>query len=436
MQLSCSILRVIAAAGIALLVPLLGCGASPHAAPQAAPPPVVDPPVPPSASSPPPAEAPPPPGQLGGSVHSAFKGTFSDDPVELDYVANVAELQILNGVGPSKLRAVHAVNPGDVVYTYQKLAGIHGPDTSPPDGDPGWSQVVAQGLLWNGPSGHPVTQVPNGWYYVDILDPAKRAAWVGILTANVEADFAAGYDAVLFDDAAVIDSSLIDEYPSSYSDSSYYQAISQVAAAMRAALPGRRILLNGYTGIATPENRGLDLLASADGLFFEGFSMRTSSRFFDHDRYLQQIGDFSSVLADGKVAVAVDYGASGDLERRMWSLASYLLVGSERAYRSFAGTDLSTDLQPYPEDRLAIGAAAGDVLDGPGGLVTRDYAGATVLVNPTENTVEWPLDDDSWETLVLAGGGAFPDTGTLSWAPVGAASLSLASDTAAIIRHP
>jgi len=368
-------------------------------------------------------------------VRPVFKGSFSDAPDQVDYVANVDDLQILNGAGPSKLAALHAANAADLVYTYQKIAGLHGPGPTSPSGDPGWQAVVSQNLLWHDSRGHPVTEPLSGWYYVDILTPSKRAAWTRVLLANVQDQLANGYDAVFLDDANVIDPSLISEYPPTYSDAAYYEAVGQVLASVRAALPGRKIIVNSYTGAAAPGNRGLELLADCDGLFFEAFSYRNSGEFFDPARYLQQVDDFAAVVASGKMAVAMDYAPATDMPHRMWSLASYLLVDSERSYHYFAATDSASDLQSYPENALAIGVALGDAAASTDGLVRRVYRGATAIVNPSPRTVDYSLSDDAWEQLELGGGGAFPDMGTLSWLPIASSSISLAPDTAAILRH-
>ena len=47
----------------------------------------------------------------------------------------------------------------------------------------------------------------------------------------------------------------------------------------------------------------------------------------------------------------------------MWSLASYLLVNSPRSYHYYAGTDVSSELQSYPEDTLDIGVATRGALE-------------------------------------------------------------------------
>ncbi|MBK7973814.1 MAG: endo alpha-1,4 polygalactosaminidase [Deltaproteobacteria bacterium] len=340
---------------------------------------------------------PPPPPPVGdgsaptdhASVRSVFKGSFTATPEAFQYVATVPDFHVLS-MGPSKVQSIKSVNPDVEAYYYFKVGGLHGPATRPPSGDPGWDTVVAEDLLWNGPSGHPVTQTQNDWYYVDIQNPTKRAAWIQVLTEQIASVRAQGWDAVFFDNAGVIEPSLINEYPSDYSDAAYYAAVDDVMRSIRAAFPGMHIVFNSYSGWAAPGQRGLELLDHADGMFFEGFSLKVSGKYFDTARYLQNLDDFASVVASGRKAVAMDYLASADIPRRTWSLASYLLVNGPTAYHYLAGTDVDSELQQYPEDQLDIGEPTADAVVRTDGLVVRGYEGATVIVNPGTKTGQLP----------------------------------------------
>ena len=390
--------------------------------------------VPPPPPPPDPTPVPPPSEKVQG-VRTVFKGSFSNTTDQVSYVANVHDMQIFNGIGQSKINAVKAANPSTTIYTYQKVAGIHGPDPIVPAGDPGWSSVQAQDLVWYGPSGKAVTQTQNLWYYIDIINATKRAAWVPILVSNIKAQLALGYTGVFFDNADVIDPSLITEYPASYTDSAYYQAVGEVLKAVQAQLPGVKIVINSYMGAAASGNRGPELLAHSDTLFFEGFSMKASTKFFsDRARYMQQISDFAAIVASGKSAVAMDYAPAADAQRRMWSLASYLLVNSPRSYHYYAGTDVSSELQSYPEDTLDIGVATSDIVDRADKLVTRAYAGGTVVVNPDTATHTYTMGAGSWQQMVVSGGGAYPAAGSITWTAMGGTSVALAPNTAVIVR--
>ena len=364
----------------------------------------------------------PPPGAAG--VRTEFDGDFSNTPDQVNFVVNFHDFQV-TGMGASKIAALHAATPSAEIYWYQKVAGAKSTD-------PRWSQT--QSLLWYGPSGQPVRQSENGWYWIDIITPSKRAAWIPILIADIQDQLALGYDAVYLDDVAVIDPSLITEYPSNYTSAAYYAALGNVLAAVRAALPGHKILINSYTGGAAPGQRGMELLSSCDGMSFEAFSMKASSKFMDRTRWLQQTHDFESTIAQGKSALAIDYMTSTDMQRRMWSLASYLIANGDLAYHRIGGTDIDSSLQQYPEDSLVIGTALGDPIERSDDLVMRSYSKATVVANPDSATITYSMGTGSWQKLVLEGGGAYPNAGSVTWSAITGTSIAIPANSAVIVR--
>ena len=371
-----------------------------------------------------------------GSFRTAFKGTIDDAPDEAHFVATSFDLPVVVNHDPVGLAEIHDINPYAVVYTYHKIAGLHFPDAVAPAGDPGWTDVDREGLLAYGPSGQVATNTQFGWYHVDILDASKRAAWVEILLANIHADLDTGYDAVFLDNTGIIHSDLITEMPVGYTPDGYYQAVGEVLAEVRAALPGTPIVINSYTGVADPGNRGLELLANADGLYFEGFSMKVSgSPATDDDRYQQQLDDFKAVLDMGKAAIGLDYGSVNDLDRRMFSVASLLMVTDIHAYHQYAATDAGSDVQQFPEDVLNVGTAVEKRRHVGAGLFLREFTDGTVITNPRFVPETYELGAGPWEQVELAGGGAYPNPGELSWVPLGGTSVRLAPATAAIVRR-
>ncbi len=371
---------------------------------------------------------PPPPNGEAVGVRSVFAGAFSNTPDQIDYIANVHDLTITSS-GASKLAALHAANPELPIYAYDKIAGAA-------PGEPRFDQVVAASLLWLGPSGNPVTQTQFGWYWLDITTPEKRAAWVPILVADILDQIANGYDAVYLDNCGIIDPSLINEFPADYTDDGYYAAVGEVLAAVRAALPSTvKILINSYTGGQPSGRRGLEYLPYIDGMSFEAFSMKASTRFMDRARWIQQLSDFAFTLSQGKFAIAMDYMQTGDMQRRMWSLASYLLVNSDAAYHRIAGTNVQADLQQYAEDALPIGGALGPATERADGMFERSYTGGLVIANPNATTTTYTLGAGHWESLVLIGGGTYPSPGGLAWQVLTGTAIPMAPNTAVILRQ-
>lgn len=382
-----------------------------------APSPPVIPPIPPSAS-----------------VRTLFHGTFPNDAAPIGYVASVSDL-VVTSVGRSKLAQVRAAAPSLTTLRYLKIAGVHGPGTRPPSGDPHFGAAESRGLLWRTPAGEPATQTQNGWYYVDIQDPAKREAWLELLDGVARDYLAEGYAGFFLDNTGLIEATLIDAYPPDYDATRYHEALALVLTHLKREFPDARLLINSYSGWAPLGERGLELAAIADGLCFEGFSMKTSGERFTGERFRQQLDDFRATVRAGKVAAAIDYGSVHDVERRLWSLAAYLLVAGDESYRLFGGTDAGSDLQQYPEDDLAIGQPTGAAEVRADGLWVRRYPGAVVAQNPGEHAVTLDLGD-GWQRLVLTGGGAYPSDGALRWEALGTRTPRIPAGSALIARAP
>ncbi len=369
-------------------------------------------------------------------ISTAFSGSYDyNNPNEVAYVAD-HPLQV-TGVGPDKLAALREANPSLSALYYIKIAGVHGPDTVPPNGDPQWAGVVSQNLLWKGASGAYVTSGNNGWYYVNVQDPNKRAKWWTLQRAVLD-QYMTYYDGIYFDNTHTINADFTDivsEEPSGYDDTQYYAALASLLASARSAYPGKKIVFNTYAGWENPGYRGIELLSSADGLFFEGFSAKTLPGFFTKPRLLQQIADFQTIVRSGKQAVAMDYSSGSDIALRTFTLGCYLMVLDPNSLRLLTDPDLDTDVQQWPENSLDLGAPLGDYYTNGAGLLERDFAGGRAIVNPEDSvTRTYTVDPAAAKKLVVSGGGAWPATGSLDWQPV-SGTLSMAPMTGLVLQN-
>lgn len=350
-------------------------------------------------------------------LRTVFQGSYSrDDTAQVDFVAS-HDLHVI-GVGPTKLDELRQANPDLTALYYTKIAGVHGPETRPPSGDPQWAQAVAQNLLLKGASGNYVRNTTNGWYYINIQDATKRAKWWAI-QKSVLGPQMAYYDGIYFDNTTTITSDfedLVTEPPLGYDESAYYNAVYALLGATRTDFPGKTVIFNTYAGWETPGFRGLELLPVADGIFFEGFSYKVRAGLFDKPRLLQQLTDFAGIVQSGKSAVALDYGSPGDITRRTLSLACYLLVANENALHFFSSPEVDSDVQQWPEDSLNLGSPTGAYVTTSSGLLQRDFTGGRVLVNPEDTlSLSYTVEATRREKMVPSGGGAWPATGSLDW---------------------
>lgn len=369
-------------------------------------------------------------------LRTVFQGSYSrDDTAQVDFVAS-HDLHVI-GVGPTKLDELRQANPNLTALYYMKIAGVHGPETRPPSGDPQWAQAVAQNLLLKAASGNYVRNTTNGWYYINIQDATKRAKWWAI-QKSVLGPQMAYYDGIYFDNTTTITSDfedLVTEPPLGYDEAAYYNALYALLGAARTDYPGKTVIFNTYAGWETPGFRGLELLPVADGMFFEGFSYKVRAGLFDKPRLLQQLTDFASIVQSGKTAVALDYGSPTDIKTRTFSLACYLLVANENAMHFFSSPEVDSDVQQWPEDGVDLGAPTGTYVTTAAGLLQRDFMGGRVLVNPEDTrSLTYTVDSSRREKLVPSGGGAWPATGTLDWQTV-SGTVTLPPMSGLILRN-
>ncbi len=360
-----------------------------------------------------------PPAPSGG-LRKVFQGSYSrDDSQEVDFVAS-HDLHVI-GVGPNKLDELRQANPTLTALYYIKIAGVHGPETRPPSGDPQWAQAVAQNLLWKAASGNYVRNSTNGWYYINVQDPTKRAKWWA-LQKSVLGPQMAYYDGLYFDNTTTITSDfedLVTEPPVGYDETAYYDGIYSLLSSARSEYPGKTVFFNTYAGWETPGFRGLELMPMADGMFFEGFAFKVRAGLFDKPRLLQQLADFASIVRGGKHAVALDYAAPTDIARRTLSVACYMLVANDNSLHFFSSPEVDSDVQQWPEDDLDIGVPQSEYVLTASGLLQRDYSGGRVIVNPEDAvSLSYVVDATRREKLVLSGGGAWPSPGLLGWQAV------------------
>ncbi len=369
----------------------------------------------------------------GAQIRTVFQGGFdSNAEDQIRFVASRHELWVLSS-GPAKLAKLRAANAAAVALRYTKIGGLHSPETRPPKGDPDWAEVERRDLIARDDAGRPVRNTENGWYYVDILDPAHRAQWSELLNARLAVDLE-GYDGVMLDNAGVVHASLMSARPAGYDDAGYFEAVHDLLRRVRAAFPSKTIVFNSYAGFAADGLRGPALLDAADGLYFEGFSSKVNGGAFGRARLLQQLGDFAAVAAMDKIGVALDYVPAGDVDARLRSLAAFLLGAGERSFHFVVDPRLDTAVQDYPESSLDLGAPLGGLKARPDGLVSRRYERGLVLLNADESPVIFDVPGARPnESLQLVGGGAFPSSGSLAWVAV-PRRITLAAKAAAIIR--
>ena len=345
------------------------------------------------------------------------------------------------------------------VLAYMKSVGLH-PTSSGRSNDQifGYDALLSAGVIARQtyPSGTIVENTFNHWHYVDMVNAGGAShlnlwkqnrvdlfAWI---QANTHAT-----EGVYNDNSSVMILGGSNSFttpaagPAGYSDRGWYDAVTAVLTAERAAYPTKLIAANSYAGWSTdPTMRGLEFLANIDILVFEGFSWKTdgtsSPAFYDPTRYRQQVADATKALRsfNGKVVFLIDDFLSTAVDRRMFRLGTWLLIwdGSNGLKEVPRVPDTATDVDYCVEHDVVpdhLGRPIGDPVD-LGDVIYRDYENGRVWVNPdtSAHNITVPA---GWTKAVILGGTAYNDSSAaVTWSPV-SGTISLAAHTAMVTRR-
>jgi hypothetical protein len=421
-----------------------------------------------------PADSPAPdlPGAGYQTMRLYYQGGYGDPEIASKQAHAANRFALINtGMGQTKLAALKAANSATRIIRYHKIGGVRGPvgsgcckasgsnciDSSFSDW-PLWQAVSTNDLFWRNAQGQVITNPEsegyNGWCYVDIIDPSKRALWIAALKEAVKIALAEpNVDGVFLDNALVP----VPGYASIEVEgdpalgNAYYAALVEIVTQLKQEpqIAARYLLLNAYNNRLAASNwRGFELLAAgADGLMREAASIKTNQAFYEGSRLITSIIDWQQMVAGlglsgPKDLVLLDYiNNASDAARRIYSLATYLLVANGRAYHFLSWNQLAwNDVPDFPEHTLDLGAPLSSATQLASGLFERHYAKGTVLLNPYRSD-EQPTPVSitigaQREQLVLQGGGAWSGAGpagTLAWNPA-PSTVALASNTALIYR--
>ncbi len=181
--------------------------------------------------------------------------------------------------------------------------------------------------------------------------------------------------------------------------------------------------------------------AAADGVMVEGFASWGPGRLYDPADWRLQMNRILALTGQGRILIAQSYPEAADVEHRMFTVASYLLV---KGRRSYINQEFSMAPEWWPEYALPVGAYLAEppptvdqLLDPALGVYRRDYEGAMVLVNPGPDARQLKLDAPRWH-LKPTGGGLVPADGRTPGYLTGAVvrDLTLAPGQGAVLAAP
>jgi len=334
-------------------------------------------------------------------------------------------------VGTQKLsldlsRPIRKVNPAFLVLHYHLAMWQSAPKVSFIVDGTRWAndfpKVNAhESWFWHNPQGQRVTSTQDGKLLMNVSDPGFRAYWRDSLIAQVRDG---DYDGIFLDSAspallqwearAPEDPRLLgtgvrtNTFPE-LGGTSWIAAWQEWIADLNSALAAKGIPLIPNVGALTTTWDNSDY-SLTEGVFCEGF-LDPKFAMADWEAAIDQT---LSLVSRNKIVILQNYiGSAGNLSKRRYLLANYLLVKGTRTYLAY----FVSRLDWYPEWELDLGPAqktaarASDLLWN--GVYRRDFTKGVVLVNPGTTPVSVSFDQPL-NRVEPQGGGAVAPGGTVT----------------------
>jgi len=200
--------------------------------------------------------------------------------------------------------------------------------------------------------------------------------------------------------------------PDDYDRETWYQGRAASLAFIKSYLPDKSVVFNGLHSQSGEE----DSLTNTDGGMWETFAFHPVSGEYQGESTWQTAIELTSRNSTDKKIVLVvkeQPDLNEDIPKRIFSVASYLLVSNENVVFSMTdkGHIQTKSILYYPEYTLDLGAALSnyEVKDG---LYMRKFEKGLVLVNSNENQQITYALDGNYVQVIPVGGGAVPEEGT------------------------
>ncbi len=205
---------------------------------------------------------------------------------------------------------------------------------------------------------------------------------------------------------------------------------------IKSYLPDKIVIFNGlHSG-----NGADSSLAVTDGGMWEDFAYDITT------------GDYKGFVNWGKaikcmeenrdssnlVLVVKKPGLINNIQARIFSVASYLLIENQNTVLSLSDYAYNTSLQYYPEFDIDLRDAAGDFVERNDSLYSREFENGLVIVNPSSALSKtFNLSKNYWKVVPVGGG--FVNTfgnweGHLTYKSISAGEVSLPPVSALILK--
>jgi len=258
---------------------------------------------------------------------------------------------------------------------------------------------------------------------VDSTAPDAMNHWINYyaVTASTQVH-SYNYDGLFIDSAGhkLGQGAVYGIMPWDYSHDSWRDGRYAALSFIKSYLPDKTVIFNGlHSG-----NGADSSLSLTDGGMWEDFtydindgSYKGEKKWWDAIQCMQDNNEDSYL-----VLVVKKPGLIDDIQARIFSVASYLLISNQNVVLSLSDYAHNTSLQYYPEYEISLGNPLGNFTMREDSLFIREFENGIVLVNPhSSDSKTYTLENEYYKVVPIGGG--FVDAtghydGYLSYEPI------------------
>ncbi len=283
-----------------------------------------------------------------------------------------------------------------------------------------WEHINATETMFEHNNGERILTIWNSWLMnaddlVDPDDPDAMDHWINYYAKTVSKQiYEYDYDGLFIDSAShkLGESAVRGIMPDDYDTDEWYQGRVDGLAFIKSYLPDKHVVFNGLHSKAGAE----DSLANTDGGMWEVFAFEPENGKYKGVKSWFYAVDMTNQFKDDAAIILIvkwQPNLNEDIQKRIFSVASYLLVSSENVVFKMNDFEYGQGDYPffYPEFTLDLGAPLGDyTISDDKNYAKREFEKGFVLINPYEDqTVAYDLDSEYLQVIPVGGGAILED---------------------------
>jgi len=282
-----------------------------------------------------------------------------------------------------------------------------------------WEHINANENMFLHREGARIKTVWDSWLMnpgdlVDENDPDAMNHWINYYAVTAAQQIHEyHYDGLFIDSAshwlnpAAVDGVMPDDYDL---DQWYTDRVNGLKY-IKSQLPDKIVVFNGLHNRHGAE----DSLANTDGAMWETFGFQPARGTYGGETAWINAIELVSRHPDKFIVLVVKEqpNLTEDIQKRVFSVASYLLVSGDNVVFSMADAEhvKTNSLLYYPEYTLDLGAPLGPYTRTEEGLYLRVFEKGMVVVNPSENKTLTYTPEETYLNVIPVGGGEVDENG-------------------------